>query len=84
MCSRLLGAARAGLADLRPLSPLYQLRLLRRERACPHPVHRLRHIHGDERLYGYVAQCMECSHLFRDWPGGSHDATECRTFSRLG
>lgn len=50
-----------------------------RQAACPHPGHRLRHIHGDERNYGYVAQCMECGRLYRDWPGGDHDATQCRT-----
>lgn len=44
---------------------------------CPHPEHRIRHIHGDERGHGHVAQCMECRHLYRDWPGGEHDATRC-------
>jgi hypothetical protein len=48
-----------------------------RSRVCPHPPHRVRHIHGDERNYGYVQQCMECGKLFKDWIGGSHDATRC-------
>lgn len=30
------------------------------QRRCPHPPHRARPIHGDERLYGYRAQCLEC------------------------
>lgn len=48
-----------------------------RAQPCPHPDHRIRHIHGDERNYGYVAECMECYRRFRDWPGGHHGATRC-------
>jgi len=49
---------------------------------CPHPDHRIRHIHGlerIERLDDAVAQCMECRAYFDDWPGGDHDATRCWT-----
>jgi hypothetical protein len=34
-----------------------------RQRKCPHPGHRRRVISGDERLYGYRWQCMDCGQL---------------------
>lgn len=30
------------------------------QRRCPHPDHRIRSIHGDERNRGYRWQCRDC------------------------
>lgn len=36
------------------------------QRRCPHPEHRVRAISGDQRLYGYRWQCMECGQFGKD------------------
>jgi hypothetical protein len=59
-------------------TPRRALERWRIRRSCPHPLHRARHVHGDERNHGYVAFCGDCGRLSRAWPGGDHDATPCQ------
>lgn len=43
----------------------------RTQRLCPHPEHRERLIGGDERMYGFLRQCMECGLLRKDRRDGT-------------